>query len=190
MKTNPYKFLPICKNRMIPIWGSFLTGKTGLNTMTKYYEVIATIDGEIDTLFGSFMRADCVGEIDAEKHTWKGEGYKGIKIVSRETTEQPDREVYKDDAIIKQADIYTEMQSLNLTDELEKETDYFLVDEIDGIKYYSPNDEDLGAIIAVSYEHQLAIYTGFYEMDDMEVEDSDYAIVFHGGTLCCRFEAE
>jgi hypothetical protein len=141
--------------------------------MTKYYEVIGTIDGDKEALYGSFMR----------------EGYKGIKIVSRETTEQPDREVYKDDAIIIQADAYTEMKKLELTDELEQGTDYFLVGDIGDIQYYSPNDEDWGAIIAVSDKHQLAIDTGFYEMDDMEDEDSDYAIVFHGGILCCRFEA-
>jgi hypothetical protein len=98
-------------------------------------------------------------------------------------------EAYNGTRLTSQIDLYTEMQGLNLTDELEQGTDYFLVSDIGGIQYYAPNDEEL-AIVALSDKHKLAIYTGFYEMDDMEGEDSDYAIVFHGGILCCRFETE
>lgn len=60
----------------------------------KYYEVVATIDGEGEILFGSFVRSDCVYEIEAERDSWKSDGYKGIKIVSREVEEAPDPVVY------------------------------------------------------------------------------------------------
>ena len=59
-----------------------------------YYELIGTIDGESEILFGSFDREDCAYEQDAERDTWKADGYKGIKIVSREVAEEPDPEVY------------------------------------------------------------------------------------------------
>ena len=88
-----------------------------------------------------------------------------------------------------QANLYVELQNYNLTEKLERGTDYFLVGDIKGVKYYSPNDEGWGAIIAVSEEHKLAIDTGFYEMDDMEYPDSDYAQVVHNGQLMCGFEA-
>ena len=66
--------------------------------------------------------------------------------------------------------------------------DYYECGLIDGINYYTPNDEDWGGIIAVDHVNKKACYTGFYEMDDMEVPDSDYAIVLHEGALMCRFE--
>ena len=62
--------------------------------MNKYYEVIATIHGTTDVLYGSFERSDCVGEIDDERDTWKLQGYKAIKIAYRNVTESPDLEVY------------------------------------------------------------------------------------------------
>ncbi len=65
--------------------------------MTKYYDVMARIDGEDEQLFGSYVREDCVSEIECERDSWKEQGYKAIRIVSRETTEQPDPEVYADD---------------------------------------------------------------------------------------------
>lgn len=61
-----------------------------------YHKVIATIDGEQEELYGSFVKADCEYEIEAERDSWKEEGYKGIKIVSTLTEEEPDTEVYTD----------------------------------------------------------------------------------------------
>jgi len=87
-----------------------------------------------------------------------------------------------------QANLYAELQNYNLTETLERGTDYFLVGDINGVKYYSPNDEGWGAIIAVDHEHKLATSTGFYEMDDMEHPGSDYAMVAHNGQLMCTFE--
>jgi hypothetical protein len=66
--------------------------------MTTYYEIKAVnIDGDTEVLFGSFVKADVRYELDAEKDSWKGEGYKLIKIVSRTTTDTPDPDVYADD---------------------------------------------------------------------------------------------
>ena len=62
-----------------------------------YYDVIATIDGDDEQLFGSFVRSQCKEEIEAEKASWKDQGYKKIRIVSRETTEAPCPTVYNDE---------------------------------------------------------------------------------------------
>ena len=64
-----------------------------------YFEVTAQIDGESEVLFGSFDKSDCVYEVDAEKVTWKDQGYKKIKIVSRETNDTPDSDVYSDSIV-------------------------------------------------------------------------------------------
>ena len=68
--------------------------------MNKYYEVRAVnTKGDTEILFGSFDKSDCTYEVQAEKHTWKSEGYKQIKVVSRSTEEEPDPEVYGDPEI-------------------------------------------------------------------------------------------
>lgn len=68
--------------------------------------------------------------------------------------------------------------------------DYYQVDSIDGIDFYTPNDETWGGIIAVSNEHKLAHYTTFYEMDDMAspAPYDDYAMVVVDGKMGCRFD--
>ena len=65
----------------------------------KYYEVVATIDGDGEILFGSFVRSDCVFEIEAERQSWKAEGYKAIKIVSRDVDDAPDVDVYAEHVV-------------------------------------------------------------------------------------------
>lgn len=66
-----------------------------MNTQAnKYYNVVATINGEKCTLFGSFDKSDCKFEIETERDNWKAEGYKGIKIEVTEVNEQPDEIVY------------------------------------------------------------------------------------------------
>ena len=62
--------------------------------MNTYYEVVATIDGEFEVLYGSFDKSDCEYEIEAEKESWLADGYRGIKIKSRQTTDKPDPEIY------------------------------------------------------------------------------------------------
>ena len=64
--------------------------------MNKYFEVKAVnSDNELETLFGSFDRQDCIDEIECEKSNWKSEGFKKIKTVSRLTNEKPDNSVYE-----------------------------------------------------------------------------------------------
>ena len=60
----------------------------------KYYEVIATIDGEEDVLFGSYDREDCIGEKISEGHQWRNEGYRKISIRTKIVSEAPDPTVY------------------------------------------------------------------------------------------------
>jgi hypothetical protein len=80
-------------------------------------------------------------------------------------------------------------------DTLENDTDYFKVYESHGITYYSPNDEDLGAIMALDFEKKLAVYTGFYDTHDFEPTiidgerfESDYLFINHLGKLISLFE--
>ena len=69
--------------------------------MNTYFEVVADFEGETELLFGSFVRSDCVCEIDAEKESWKSEGYKKIRVVSKATNETPDADIYKDEIVTK-----------------------------------------------------------------------------------------
>lgn len=65
--------------------------------MTKYYEIKGTIDGQEEILFGSFSRDDVRFELDAERDSWKDQGYTGITMGFSNTDDQPDPEVYADD---------------------------------------------------------------------------------------------
>jgi len=64
-------------------------------TMNKLYTITATdSNGATEELYCSYDRSDCVYEKDAEKEQWKQQGYKAIKIASRQTEEAPSPEVY------------------------------------------------------------------------------------------------
>jgi hypothetical protein len=63
-----------------------------------------------------------------------------------------------------------------------------MVGFIDNITYYAPNDEDASCIIAIDHENKLASDTGFDDMDDMEITDSDYAITNHNGQLMYKYK--
>ena len=90
-----------------------------------------------------------------------------------------------------QAALYEELTLLyKLTDKLERGCDYFKLTSINGVDYYDPNNEEWGAIVALSHEHKLALYTGFYEMDDMGNPDSGYAMVVHKGMLDCEWKSD
>lgn len=82
----------------------------------KYYEIVGEIDGQQEVLFGSFVRAECIYEKDAEIHSWIDEGYKRIKIVSREVQETPDPEVYEE-LIISKKELFAQ-QAPNFNFEL------------------------------------------------------------------------
>lgn len=71
-----------------------------------------------------------------------------------------------------------------------RSADWLQVDQIDGIEYYCPNDEDWGSIIAIHWEAQLACYTGFYEMDDMGNPASGYQFTLFCGQLMPKWEAD
>ena len=87
-----------------------------------------------------------------------------------------------------QAEIYRQlMADYVLTADKADNYDYLQIGEVDGIKYYMPNDEYWGAIIAVSHTDKLACNHGFYEMDDT-YSGNDYARVVHNGELKCLFE--
>lgn len=84
---------------------------------------------------------------------------------------------------VEQHALYNELKQYNLTDELVRGCDYFKVATVLGTDYYSPNNEEWGAIIAVSHLNHLALYTCFYEMDDMEDPRRGYSMVVKGGKL-------
>ena len=90
--------------------------------------------------------------------------------------------------LAEQQGLYGTMKTYCLTNDLAMGTDYFLVGTVENITYWSPNDEDWGAIIAMDASNKLAIDTEFYEMDDMDYPDSDYAIVRDDGILKSRYE--
>tara|TARA_B100001059_G_C17700895_1_gene510017 strand:+ start:26 stop:292 length:267 start_codon:yes stop_codon:yes gene_type:complete len=75
------------------------TVKTNDVSTYKYYEVIATIDGEDEVLFGSYDRSDCLYEKEAESFWWKDQGYRQIRISHRLVSEAPDPEVYPESRI-------------------------------------------------------------------------------------------
>ena len=66
--------------------------------------------------------------------------------------------------------------------------DYIWLQRIQGVDYYTPNNEDWGSIIAVDHTTKLAINTGFYEMDDMAAPNSDYNFTAFNGKLTPRFQ--
>ncbi len=60
-----------------------------------YYEITGlSSDATVDLFFGSYVRADCVYELDAERAQWKDEGYKNLRITSRQISQSPDPDVY------------------------------------------------------------------------------------------------
>jgi len=81
--------------------------------MNNYYRIIGAIDGNTEVLFGSFAKADCTYELDAERGTWKAEGYKGLKIITVQVADTPDKEVYKDDLITAHALFMDQAPSFN-----------------------------------------------------------------------------
>jgi len=60
----------------------------------RYYQVVGEYEGAAELLFGSFVKADCVSEIEAEHPTWQGEGYRKIKLQTVLTTEAPSLDAY------------------------------------------------------------------------------------------------
>ena len=54
------------------------------------YKLQATnIDGDIELLYSSGIKAECQEELDAERRQWKDEGYKGFSITPHATDVEP-----------------------------------------------------------------------------------------------------
>ena len=59
--------------------------------MFKYYEIIANCG---TALYGSYDRSEATYELEAERDSWKDEGYRGIKLRWKATSEAPDSGIY------------------------------------------------------------------------------------------------
>jgi len=70
--------------------------------MNNYHIITAKIDGQIEELFGSFDRTDCKYELEANKESWKDEGYKAIKISTKQVASEPSKEIYTNAITAKQ----------------------------------------------------------------------------------------
>lgn len=68
--------------------------------------------------------------------------------------------------------------------------DYLVMDTINGVEYWLPNDESWFDIMAVDHTNKLAVGTGFPEMDDMSYPDSEYAFTECHGILVPKFVAD
>ena len=86
--------------------------------MNTYYIITAKFEGQKEELFGSFDRNDCQYELEGFKEDWKSQGYKGIKIERKATTQEPDPEVYPELALKKDltevVDTYYEINEENI----------------------------------------------------------------------------
>jgi len=113
--------------------------------MNTYFEVKAEIDGEVEILFGSYDKQDCIYEKEAERDSWKEQGYKKIKIVSRQVEEKPDKEVYPDlitkkELFIKQAPSFNfELDEDELLEVAIERGFVTVVDEVNGL--YKINED-------------------------------------------------
>ena len=59
--------------------------------MYKYYEVIANCN---TVLYGSYDQAEAKFELEAERNTYKEDGYKGVKLRWKAVDEAPDVGIY------------------------------------------------------------------------------------------------
>jgi len=64
----------------------------------KYYELIGTIEGDQEVLFGSYIKGEVEEEKECEQTTLRSQGYRGLKVVSREVQETPDSMTYYESA--------------------------------------------------------------------------------------------
>ena len=59
-----------------------------------YHEVVGTVDGQDEVLFGSYDKSECCYEMGAESASWKDEGYRKIRLSQRLVETPPDPEIY------------------------------------------------------------------------------------------------
>ena len=122
-------------------WGNeakLTTNLIGDSMSNKYFQVVATINGNKEILFGSFDKQDCKDELYDERPNWKQDGYKGFKIEAVDTLETPDKEVYQD-SIVSKKELFIQ-QAPNFNFELDedellaKALERGYVTEIQGVK--------------------------------------------------------
>ena len=111
-----------------------------------YFEVTAEIEGEREVIFGSYIQSECQYELDSERDTLKGQGYKKIKIVERQVAEEPDPTVYEGQIVTSNELWLREAPSfnfeLNETELLAKALERDFVTKINGAEdQYLINDE-------------------------------------------------
>jgi len=106
--------------------------------MNNYYLVVAEYEGITETLYSSFIKQDCIDEVDAEKFNWEESGYKKIKITTVKTADTPDPEVYKADMCTPDQLFLSQAPSfnfeLNKVELLEQALESGYVVKIDGLK--------------------------------------------------------
>jgi hypothetical protein len=104
--------------------------------INKYYEVQAIIDGELEIMYGSFIKSECKDEITAERDNWKAQGYSKFKVITREVNDAPDPDVYADSIVSKHSLFMQQAPSFNFeldSDELlEQALESGFVTAIDG----------------------------------------------------------
>jgi hypothetical protein len=79
----------------------------------KYYQLHAQLDGQLDVIFGSYIKQDCKDELDCERESLKDQGYKGFKIVAIEVEDTPDLDVYDGQIVTRKQYICTQMPAFN-----------------------------------------------------------------------------
>jgi len=62
--------------------------------MYIYYFVEAKFEGVVEILFGSYIKQECIDEIDAEKECWKSEGFNAFRLKQSSVIDPPDSDVY------------------------------------------------------------------------------------------------
>ena len=78
---------------------------------TQYKLQATNIDGDIELLFSSGIKADCQEELDAERRQWKQEGYKGFSITPYSTGVKPIGWTQKAIKDIKQGSVFVRTTS-------------------------------------------------------------------------------
>lgn len=136
-----------------------------MTTQYDYYEVTGKINGELEVLFGSYEKPDCEAELDAEKATYKADGYTYLKITKRLVDEKPDEEVYE-----------------NLIEGLSKEDAYDKLAELgykykEATKYYKANNSNVRGAKTGGYGDVLK-----YLEEAPRTEDDLYTFILENGT--------
>ena len=149
--------------------------------MNTYYEITANIDGETEILFGSFDKSDCAYELDAEKESWKCEGFKSIKIVSRKTEEKPDAEVYGDSVAC--GVTYTEACEGFVVATITNDAGQ----ELDIVEH--PEDGDESTLLVVDHSSKSVFDSEDWDSEDM-LQGGDYTPYVVDGELMREFQLD